>query len=76
LVKIDPLVGQKSLHAFEDRLSPGSNQQIKVIGHQRPGINQQMNVLTQGHQPLKEILPIGIGSKDYYPFDPSALHMM
>jgi hypothetical protein len=49
---------------------------MKVIGHQRPGINQEMTLPTQGRQPVKEILSIGIGSKDFYPFDPSAHHMV
>jgi hypothetical protein len=75
-VKIDHIAGQKPLHAFKDRLSPGSNQQMKVIGHQRPGINQEMTLPTQGRQPVNEILSIGIGSKDFYPFDPSAHHVV
>jgi hypothetical protein len=49
---------------------------MKVIGHQRPGINQEMTPPAQGRQPVKEILSIGIGSKDFYPFDPSAHYMM
>jgi len=66
-VKIDHLAGQKPLHAFKETLSPASNQQTKVIGHQRPGINHEMTIPTQGRQPLKEILSIPIGSKDFYP---------
>ena len=40
-VKINRIASKKSLHAFLERFLPSSSQEVKVVGHEGPGIDNQ-----------------------------------
>jgi hypothetical protein len=45
-VKIDHITGKKPSHAIGKRLSSCSNQKVEVIGHEGPGIDNNMSFST------------------------------
>jgi hypothetical protein len=49
---------------------------MKMIGHQRPGIDDQISVATKDGQAIQEIIPVPRVLKDFGSLDPPADEVM
>jgi hypothetical protein len=81
----DPLVAavegpsvprQKGAHAAGQGPRPGADQQMGMIGEERPGIDDPGSRLGEGFQTRDEIAAVGVVPKDSRPLDPPHHHMM
>jgi len=75
-VEVDHISGKKFSHAGGQRLIPSSHQQMKMVRHERPGVNLQMSRQRQLCQTVQKISPIYLVSKNPCPFDPTAHNMV
>ncbi len=75
-VEVDRLPGHQASHAPGQRLFFGSDQQVKMVGHQCPGVYGQSTRPGQFRQPIDEVLPVFPGSECLAGFDPPAHDVM
>jgi len=75
-VEIDHIAREQLPHALGDRLSPCPHEEMKMIGHQGPSIDDQTPVATKGGQAIQEIIPVSYVAEDLGAFDPSADEVM
>ena len=57
-VEINSIAGKQSSHNRGNRIASGAQQQVKMIGDQRPGITPGTGLLQDLSQPLSKIVPI------------------
>jgi hypothetical protein len=67
-IKVDDIARKEFPHAPGYRLPAGPNQQMKMVGHQGPGVNSQIPIYGQFRQSFQEICPVLIGPKYCCPF--------
>jgi len=70
------VAAQKLSHHPGNRAVAGSQQQVKVVGQQGPGVTSGLSCTQDRLQPLDEILPVGILSENLAALDPSANDMV
>ena len=70
------VAAHKLSHPPGDRAVTGSQQQVKVVRQQGPGVTSGLSCTQDRLQPLDEILPVGILSENLAALDPSANDMV
>jgi len=63
-------------HIRGKRLLPGPSQNMEMVGHERPGIDDQITVPAKGGQAINKVLPVCLVPEYLRPFDTSPHHMM
>ena len=75
-IEINHIASEELPHALGDRLSAGLDQEMEMVGKERPGADHQAALSAKGGKTVQEIIPVLCVPEDLGPFDPSADEMM
>ena len=63
---------EETAHDGRDGDKAGSEQQVEVVGKERPGIAERRSLLEDLPQSIEKVLSVSIGSEHLSPFDAPA----
>jgi hypothetical protein len=75
-VIIPHVPGKNFLHPHRQKLTSRPYQKVKVIGHERPGVNPEPSLFSLTRYPEKETIPVFVILKEFGSCDPQAHNVM
>ncbi len=76
LIKRDHVSGEESPHERGDPGRAASEEEVRMVGDQRPCVAGSPSLRKEKSQAIKEIVPVFIGPEDFPPLYPTDHHVV